>query len=104
MVAPEWNQDDHGEPTTLPAMVSSTDLFDGELFGDELMDIYNSVNESGDMNGRWSSVVDVFDFPNGKMEWPASLVAHPNLCLPFWSQQAFLLSTIMNPTKERMWM
>jgi len=24
-------------------MVSSTDLFDGELFGDELIDIYNST-------------------------------------------------------------
>jgi len=27
----------------LPTMVSSTDLFDGELFGDELIDIYNST-------------------------------------------------------------
>lgn len=28
---------------SLPTIVSSTDLFDGELFGDELMDIYNSA-------------------------------------------------------------
>jgi len=38
-----------GNPGSLPAIVSSTDLFDGELFGDELMDIYNStVEEHGD--------------------------------------------------------
>jgi len=28
---------------SLPTIVSSTDLFDGELFGDELIDIYNST-------------------------------------------------------------
>lgn len=30
---------------SLPTIVSSTDLFDGELFGDELIDIYNSTVE-----------------------------------------------------------
>jgi len=40
---------------TLPAMASSSDLFDGDLFGDELIDIYNStVAEHGnvDANGK----------------------------------------------------
>lgn len=29
---------------SLPAIVASSDLFDGELFGDELIDIYDSHN------------------------------------------------------------
>ena len=38
---------------SLPTIVSSTDLFDGELFGDELIDIYNNevTGENGDSNG-----------------------------------------------------
>mmetsp|Transcript_2283 Transcript_2283/g.5011 ORF Transcript_2283/g.5011 Transcript_2283/m.5011 type:complete len:725 (+) Transcript_2283:605-2779(+) len=49
MATAEWSQ---GEGS-IPAMVSSTDLFDGELFGDELIDIYNSTvsEENADMNG-----------------------------------------------------
>lgn len=50
--------------TTLPPnMVSSTtDLFDGELFGDELIDIYNSTiaedhHGSVDANGTLMGVV-----------------------------------------------
>lgn len=31
-----------GNPDSLPNIVSSTDLFDGEIFGDELIDIYNN--------------------------------------------------------------
>ena len=40
----------------LPTIVSSSDLFDGELFGDELMDIYNSSVEvsDSDQNGKSS--------------------------------------------------
>jgi hypothetical protein len=38
---------------SLPTIVSSTDLFDGELFGDELIDIYNStVEEHGHGTGH----------------------------------------------------
>lgn len=38
--------DAHAMP--LPTIVSSSDLFDGELFGDELIDIYNnSVDHEG---------------------------------------------------------
>lgn len=29
--------------SSVPAMVTSGELFDGELFGDELIDIYNST-------------------------------------------------------------
>ena len=43
---------------SLPTIVSSSDLFDGELFGDELMDIYNSAvvgeTSEGDHNGKIS--------------------------------------------------
>lgn len=59
MSAPEdWSAVDanHG---SLPAIVSSTDLFDGELFGDELIDIYNST---------------VDDHENGKVKSTAVLV------------------------------
>ena len=35
----------------LPHLVSSADLFDGELFGDELIDIYNSSVVDGDGSG-----------------------------------------------------
>lgn len=34
----------------LPTIVSSTDLFDGELFGDELLDIYNSAVVDGQIH------------------------------------------------------
>jgi hypothetical protein len=38
---------------SLPTIVTTSDLFDGELFGDELMDIYNNagVDDNGDPNG-----------------------------------------------------
>jgi hypothetical protein len=29
--------------TSLPAIVSTSDLFEGDLFGDELIDIYHTV-------------------------------------------------------------
>lgn len=32
----------------LPAIISSHDLFEGELFGDELIDIYHSAVEHSD--------------------------------------------------------
>jgi len=38
----EWPPVDPNQ-VSLPTIVSSTDLFDGELFGDELIDIYNSA-------------------------------------------------------------
>lgn len=48
MSALEWpSVDSNG--ISLPAIVSSSDLFDGELFGDELIDIYNSaMNDHGE--------------------------------------------------------
>ena len=42
MTFADWPADEP-HPVSLPAIVSSTDLFDGELFGDELIDIYNST-------------------------------------------------------------
>jgi hypothetical protein len=45
----DWTSDDMN-PVTLPTIVSPSDLFDGELFGDELMDIYNSTVEGHDEN------------------------------------------------------
>jgi hypothetical protein len=43
MVTADWSHDDvDGNGVSLPHMASSTDLFDGDLFGDELIDIYNS--------------------------------------------------------------
>lgn len=51
MSAPvEWIVED-ANPTPLPTIVSSTDLFDGELFGDELIDIYNSTVDSNPASG-----------------------------------------------------
>jgi hypothetical protein len=41
---------------SLPTIVSTSDLFDGELFGDELIDIYNSSVGDGDVdvaNGKF---------------------------------------------------
>jgi hypothetical protein len=49
MSSDDWPQVDPNN-VSLPAIVSSTDLFDGELFGDELIDIYNStVGEHGEV-------------------------------------------------------
>lgn len=45
----EWPSVD--QHMSLPNMVSSSDLFDGDLFGDELIDIYNSTVEDADANG-----------------------------------------------------
>jgi hypothetical protein len=51
MTATEWPQVD-----SMPSMVTSSDLFDGDLLGDELIDIYNAaVVDGGDddgMNGK----------------------------------------------------
>ena len=41
----EWANSDIMHPS-LPAIVASSDLFDGELFGDELIDIYDTHNVS----------------------------------------------------------
>jgi hypothetical protein len=35
----------------LPTIVSSSDLFDGELFGDELIDIYGGTVSDSDVDG-----------------------------------------------------
>lgn len=56
MSSTEWPSVDH-HTSGLPTMVSSADLFDGELFGDELLDIYNSTvgdhhGVDGDHNGK----------------------------------------------------
>jgi hypothetical protein len=43
---------------SLPTIVSTSDLFDGELFGDELIDIYNSSVGDGTVdvnNGKCST-------------------------------------------------
>lgn len=42
----DWHSVDHHN-VCLPTIVTSTDLFDGELFGDELLDIYNSAVVDG---------------------------------------------------------
>jgi hypothetical protein len=42
----DWHSGDH-HTVSLPTIVSSSDLFDGELFGDELMDIYNHNDSIG---------------------------------------------------------
>lgn len=44
--AADWSEEHQPAAVSLPTMVSSSDLFDGELFGDELMDIYNSAVEA----------------------------------------------------------
>lgn len=39
-------------PAMLPSsMATSSDLFDGEIFGEELMDIYNAAVEDGPAGG-----------------------------------------------------
>jgi hypothetical protein len=45
----DWNPVDQHN-ICLPTIVSSTDLFDGELFGDELLDIYNSAVVDGQIH------------------------------------------------------
>jgi hypothetical protein len=47
---------------SLPTIVSTSDLFDGELFGDELIDIYNSSVGDGNV-----------DVANGKFRTERSL-------------------------------
>lgn len=44
--ASSWSDYNNAPVVSLPNMVASSDLFDGELFGDELMDIYNSAVEA----------------------------------------------------------
>jgi hypothetical protein len=51
MTETEWPQAD-----SMPSMVTSSDLFDGDLLGDELIDIYNAAvvdgDDDGGMNGK----------------------------------------------------
>lgn len=48
MTFADWNAEEtHHQPVSLPTIVSTTDLFDGELFGDELIDIYNNSVADG---------------------------------------------------------
>lgn len=48
MTFADWPADEaHHHPVSLPTIVSTTDLFDGELFGDELIDIYNGSVADG---------------------------------------------------------
>jgi hypothetical protein len=50
MVLPnDWSSVDIIHPS-LPAIVASSDLFDGELFGDELIDIYDSAVDTHNAN------------------------------------------------------
>jgi len=51
-VSGDWAAVDANHHVSLPTIVSSTDLFDGELFGDELMDIYNSTVEEHGEHGE----------------------------------------------------
>lgn len=45
----EWSSvDNNGVP--LPTIVSASDLFEGELFGDELIDIYNTSAADDDVH------------------------------------------------------
>lgn len=58
MSSVEWPSVD-AHNVSLPTIVSSTDLFDGEIFGDELIDIYNnSVHGDDHDNGTFRSVLD----------------------------------------------
>jgi hypothetical protein len=51
MTTIDWHQVD-----PMPSMEPSTDLFDGDILGDELIDIYNAAvvgggDDDDDMNG-----------------------------------------------------
>ena len=46
MASTDWPQVD-----TIPPMVSSSDLFDGDILGDELIDIYNAAVVGGSDDG-----------------------------------------------------
>ena len=55
--SPHWGANEHPEANPSPAMLpssmaNSSDLFDGELFGEELMDIYNAAVEDGPPGGK----------------------------------------------------
>lgn len=53
MSAPvDWSVVDANH-VSLPSIVSSSDLFDGELFGDELIDIYNSTVDGHGDDGQF---------------------------------------------------
>lgn len=58
-VAAAGSDDDemHHHHGSLPTIVSPSDLFDGELFGDELIDIYNSTVDGHDDNDGTCSVL-----------------------------------------------
>lgn len=45
----DWASVDIIHPS-LPTIVASSDLFDGELFGDELIDIYDSAVDTHNAN------------------------------------------------------
>ena len=48
---------------SLPTIVASSDLFDGELFGDELIDIYDSAVDAHNANdGMWWEKIFYFAF------------------------------------------
>lgn len=55
MTFADWPAEENHHPVSLPTIVSTTDLFDGELFGDELIDIYDSSVADG-TNGKTRKV------------------------------------------------
>lgn len=65
--SPSWAAAEHLEanpsPAILPSsMANSSGLFDGELFGDELMDIYNAAVEDAPPGGKsWLSLKQIIN-------------------------------------------
>jgi len=56
MTFADWSAEEaNHHPVSLPTIVSTTDLFDGELFGDELIDIYNNSVADGS-HGKFSTL------------------------------------------------
>jgi hypothetical protein len=73
MTATEWSHDD-----SMPHMVSSSDLFDGDIMGDELMDIYNAaVVGGGDDDDGMNELPSLLGPTNDAHEKESSELSHP---------------------------
>jgi hypothetical protein len=76
MTSNDWSSSD-----TMPATVSATDLFGGELFGDELMDMYNSDAVVGANSGKYDGDSEryCFQVPGSNLENSSTKTDIPHL-------------------------
>lgn len=63
MTNSDWYAEVEGKSASLPTLAPSSDLFDGELFSDELIDIYNTAVGEGEHPGTHENGKLISSYP-----------------------------------------